>query len=634
MAFPLSPVVNWTEIDLSTIVPAVGTAVGAFVGNFNWGPIDDIMFIDNELTLIDRVFKPDNANFVDFFTAANFLAYTDSLRLVRSANTSVAKNATADTTGLIIKNEGYYIENYFNGEGSVGAFAARYAGDLGNSLRVSVCPSSNAFNAAMVATASSNTGNSTVVFSANAAADVGHSVKAGDFIKIGASDYFVEVLTVSSDGLNVTVNNSTLLSNVTANTVVGRWRYFESFGSAPSTSAYAASVNGINDELHVIVIDRQGKFSGQANTTLEKYSHVSKAIDAINSDGTSNYYRNVLFDKSRYVYWMDHIPEGTNWGSTANGITFTAVNKSDYFNLSGGVSSAPTIAQIMTSYDLFKYNDRIDVSLVMTAGHGTTVATYVINNITEYRKDAVAFVNTDKADVVNNAGNEVRDVSDYRNNLPSSSYSFGVIDNWKYQFDKYNNVYRWVPLDGDVAGLVARTEQERDAWWSPAGLNRGQIKNVTKIAWYSSKSHRDALYPIGINSIVSFPNEGTVLWGDKTLLSKPSAFDRINVRRLFIVLEKAISRAAKYTLFEFNDEFTRAAFINLVEPFLRDVQGRRGIQRFKVKCDETNNPPSVISRNEFVADIYILPNYSINFIQLNFIAVNNEAQFNTKIGQV
>jgi phage tail sheath protein FI len=273
---------------------------------------------------------------------------------------------------------------------------------------------------------------------------------------------------------------------------------------------------------------------------------------------------------------------------------------------------------------------------MLGASANSTRAVHLINNIAEFRKDCVVVLSPERADVVDNAtypGKEVQDIIAYRNTLPSSSYS--IIDSgWKYQYDKYNDLYRYVPLNGDVAGTMVRTDNVRDPWYSPAGLNRGQIKNVIRLAFTPNKAERDELYKNGVNPVVSFPGQGTVLFGDKTMLSKPSAFDRINVRRLFIVLEKAISTASKFTLFEFNDEFTRANFVNLVEPFLRDVQGRRGITDFRVVCDETNNTAEVIDRNEFIGDIFIKPARSINFIQLNFVAVRTGVDFSEVVGQV
>jgi phage tail sheath protein FI len=300
--------------------------------------------------------------------------------------------------------------------------------------------------------------------------------------------------------------------------------------------------------------------------------------------------------------------------------------------MTGGVDSVPTTADRVSSYvNKFADAEEIDISLVMAANASTTLAS-AIKDLVDSRKDCVGFVSPGLVDVVDNDQSEVSDITTYRNAIGSSSYM--VMDSgWKYQFDKYNNVYRWVPLNGDIAGLCVRTDFERDPWFSPAGFNRGQIKNIVKLAWNPTKAERDDLYKIGVNPVVSFPGEGIVLYGDKTLQSKPSAFDRINVRRLFIVLEKAIARAAKYSLFEFNDAFTRAQFVALVEPYLRDVQGRRGIYDFRVVCDETNNTPEVIDRNEFVGDIYIKPARSINFIQLNFIAVRTGVAFDEIVGK-
>ena len=272
-------------------------------------------------------------------------------------------------------------------------------------------------------------------------------------------------------------------------------------------------------------------------------------------------------------------------------------------------------------------------SLLVTGTGNSTIASYVISNIADSRKDCVAFISPEKADCVDNAGQEVTDIKAFRNGLTSSSYAF-LDSGYKYQYDKYFDVYRWIPLNGDIAGLCVRTDTERDPWFSPGGMNRGVIKNVIKLAWNPTKTNRDELYQVGINPVVSFPGEGTVLYGDKTMLSRPDAFDRINVRRLFITLEKAISRAARFSLFEFNDQFTRAQFVALVEPFLRDVQGRRGITDYRVVCDDTNNTAEIIDRNEFVGDIYIKPARSINFIQLNFVAVRTGVSFNEVVGSV
>jgi phage tail sheath protein FI len=282
----------------------------------------------------------------------------------------------------------------------------------------------------------------------------------------------------------------------------------------------------------------------------------------------------------------------------------------------------------MQGWQLFVDPEQIEVNLLI-AGQASAIASkYIIQNIAETRKDCIAFVSPERDVVVNNP-NVLDDILEWRNDMTFNvSSSYGALDSgWKYQYDQYNDVYRWVPLNADMAGLHARTDDTNDPWWAAGGLNRGQIKNVVKLSWNPGQTARDRLYQAGINPVTSFPGQGIVLFGNKTLLAKPSAFDRINVRRLFIVLEKAISRAARYFLFEFNDAFTRAQFKSMVEPYLRMVQGRRGVTGFKVVCDETNNTDYIVSTNQFVADIFIRPNYSAEFITLSFIATNNSALF-------
>ena len=420
------------------------------------------------------------------------------------------------------------------------------------------------------------------------------------------------------------------------------------FDSAPNTSPFVTSKTGsyvANDELHVVIIDDAGNFSnGVANTVLEKFAYVSKASDAKKTDGTSIYYKDVINAQSKYLYWGGHptanVNANTNWGLTTS-VVSANVAQNTFHTISGiatvstgssGVSDAPTDGNLDTSYDIFSNPESSDVSLLMSGATNTaTVPNYLIG-IAESRKDCMVFVSPKYADVVNNATPATSIVST-AGALTKSS--FAVMDSgWKYQYDKYNDVYRWVPLNGDIAGLCVRTDLERDPWFSPAGLQRGVIKNVIKLAWSPAKADRDTLYKAGVNPVVSFPGEGTILYGDKTLQNRPSAFDRINVRRLFIVLEKSIAKAARSSLFEFNDEFTRAAFVNLVEPYLRDIKGRRGIYDYKVICDTTNNTPEVIDQNNFVGDIYIKPARSINFIQLNFVAVRTGVSFEEIVGSV
>ena len=426
------------------------------------------------------------------------------------------------------------------------------------------------------------------------------------------------------------------------------FQWADQFDSTPNTSPFVTLKTGsyvANDEMHVVIIDDTGTFSGGvAGTVLEKFAYVSKASDAKNPDGSDNFYKNVINSRSKYLYWGGHptanVNANTNWGLvstvvSANGAQNTFHTISGIATVStgsSGVSDAPTDGNLDISYDLFSNPESSDVSLLMTGATNTaTVPNYLIS-IAESRKDCMVFVSPKYADVVNNATPATSIVST-AGALTKSS--FAVMDSgWKYQYDKYNDVYRWVPLNGDIAGLCVRTDLERDPWFSPAGLQRGVIKNVIKLAWSPAKADRDTLYKAGVNPVVSFPGEGTVLYGDKTLQNRPSAFDRINVRRLFIILEKSIAKAARSSLFEFNDEFTRAAFVNLVEPYLRDIKGRRGIYDYKVICDTTNNTPEVIDQNNFVGDIYIKPARSINFIQLNFVAVRTGVSFEEIVGSV
>jgi phage tail sheath protein FI len=401
------------------------------------------------------------------------------------------------------------------------------------------------------------------------------------------------------------------------------WQYSNQFNSVPGTSAYVSARGGADDEMHIIIVDADGAWTGTAGSILEKFSYVSKASDSKNSDNSTNYYKDIINNQSKYVVWLDH--SANDWGalSTTN---FTTLGSNVTYTLGGGADGSDiTAGNVQAGYQLFSNDELYDVSLIPM---GPTTDVGVVNTvigIAESRRDCVVFVSPPYTSVVN-ATNQSTNIITYRNQLTSSS--FAVLDSgWKYQYDRYNDKYRYVALNGDIAGLSARTDYIADPWFSPAGYNRGVIKNVVKLAYSPSKTDRDDLYKIGINPVVTFPGQGTLLFGDKTLLSRPSAFDRINVRRLFIVLEKAIATASKFQLFEFNDPFTRAQFRNLVEPFLRDVQGRRGITDFRVVCDETNNTGDIVDRNEFVADIYIKPARAINFIQLNFVATRTGVSF-------
>jgi len=632
MSFQLSPGTNVSEIDLTTVVPTVSTSTGAVVGQFNWGPVETRLLIDTEVKLVDRFGKPDSNTYLSFFSAANFLAYGNNLQTTRGANTGT-KNAVANTAAaapLQIKNEDVYEASYYAGQGDFGSFAARYPGALGNNLKVSVCGSANVFssNVTLQATATANTvsvGDLVINTTGNTAA----YARPGDYVKVGTNPY---VQVVSANATAIVIGSALTVAVTGPSTILRKWEYADQFDSAPGTSSYASGKSGVSDELHIIVLDEDGGITGVAGQVLEKYPFLSKGSDVKSNDGTSIYYPTVLFNSSKWIYWGDHDASGTNWGSTVTGTTFTDVTVAQRLSLTGGTDAPVSDGDLERGWDLYRNGDVVDVSLLIAGEADATVSTYIINNLAEVRKDCVAFVSPSRASVVNNIGSEADSVVSYRNSLPSSSYA--VMDsNWKYQYDKYNDTYRYLPLNGDIAGLCVRTDTTRDPWFSPAGFDRGQIKNVVKLAWNPIQSERDTLYKNGVNPVVTFPGDGTVLYGDKTLLSKPSAFDRINVRRLFIVLEKAIARASKFSLFEFNDEFTRAAFNAMVNPFLRDVQGRRGIFDYRVVADETNNTPEVIDSNRFVGDIYIKPARSINFIQLNFVAVRTGVSFDEIVGK-
>jgi hypothetical protein len=637
MAFQLSPGINTSEIDFTTVVPSAILTAGGFAGNFNWGPANEVTTITDETRLVARFSKPDNTNYEYWFSAANFLAYSGNLQVVRAANTTSTRNATANGTGILIENETDYTNNHETATNTAyGPFAARYAGALGNTVRVSICSSSQAFSSNLTSTDSMRANSlnylvdSTTVINVNGTADARANIVAGDLISIDNGSSFIRVASVNATAITIA---TALTANLALGTAITRkWQYADQFGVAPGTSEYASSKGGSNDELHVIVLDEDGKSSGTANTVLEKYAFLSKATDAISSEGNSNYYKNVINQLSQWVWWMGHQPGSTNWGTSAVSTTFDAIRSPFSASFGSGADGTIGTSEIITAYGKFSNADEVDISLLISGPGNLTTAVALIS-LAESRKDCMVFLSPPKSAVVNNAGNEATGIVSYRDTLSSSSYAT-MDSGYKYQYDKFNDVYRYVPLNGDIAGLCARTDSDRDPWYSPGGLSRGQIKNLIKLSYNPSKADRDALYVKGINPVVTFPGEGTVLFGDKTLLNKPSVFDRINVRRLFIVLEKSIARAARSSLFEFNDSFTRAQFVGIVEPFLRTVQGRRGITDFRVVCNETNNTPDIIDNNQFVGDIYIKPARTINFIQLNFVAVRTGVAFEEIVGQV
>lgn len=585
MAFQLSPGINVSEIDLTTVVPAVATTEGAIAGVFRWGPINERILVSSEIELVNRFGKPTNNNAETFFSAANFLSYSDALYVTRVVSDSAS---IASST----------------------IFEAAYPGELGNSIEVGYCDSASFAETQRADTLelepSATSG--VITTSANTGPDY---LSVGDVVLV--NDQALVVSTVGTPSEANTVFETTVTF---ANRYIGietyqsdfktQWGYASAFDSAPSSGS-----------VHVVAIDKDGGITGVAGSVLEVYSNLSLTAGARRYDGTSNYIDTVLELSSSFIR------------SKAT----SGMSGSGYENFSGGLDgdseSAISIGKLVAGYDLYQTSEVIDVSFIIQgATRGNVLANYLIDNIADKRKDCIVFITPDVTPGTYNAQDLVTAVSTLR----ASSYA--VVDSgYKYQYDKYNDVYRWVPMNGDIAGLCARTDDIRDPWFSPAGYSRGGIKNVVKLSLNPSRAERDLMYKNGINPVIVQPGQGTILFGDKTFLNQPSAFDRINVRRLFIVLEKAIAISAKATLFEFNDEFTRAQFKNLVEPYLRDVQGRRGIYDFKVVCDTTNNTPDIIDRNEFVGDIYVKPARSINFIQLNFVAVRTGVEFSEIVGQ-
>ena len=669
MGFQVSPGVEVKEVDLTNIVPAVSTTIGAVCGPFEKGPVSEITSISSEKQLVEVFGKPNANNFEYFFTAANFLQYSNSLRVVRTEST--LKNASSGGSGILIRNTLHYQEAFADGQGTHGTWSARTAGIHANGIKIDICDKNNFSEMSNKQTndASASAGDTTITMDAIDATDfaVGEVIEfysnaGGTVFAVGHEAQKYEITAVDTSGETITIRQlddpaaSGLIADLADDSYVKRyWRFADLFDTAPGTSEFATARGVLDDEIHIVVYDSSGRQTGfdndvageRLNSILETFAFVSKHPEATTPQGNSNYYPDVVYRDSKFVYWGDHptaaIDASGDWGqplssdlsvqgsSAFNKLT-TGVENVDRSTLANGTDDyAVTDGEQLTAYARFDDGEAVDVNLIMAAKATSTLATNLVT-IVEKRKDALVFISPERSDVVGvaDSNTQTTNVKNFFDLLPSTS--FAVFDSgYKYQYDRFNDVYRYVPLNGDIAGVTAYTESVADAFFSPAGFTRGQIRGAVKLAYEPNKDQRDTLYKARINPVNSFPGQGTVLFGDKTALAKPSAFDRINVRRLFIILEKAIATAAKFQLFEFNDEFTRAQFKNLVEPFLREIQGRRGITDFKVVSDESNNTGEVIDRNEFIADIFVKPTRSINFITLNFVAVRTGVAF-TEIG--
>lgn len=623
-SFLLSPGVQVTEKDLTSIVPAVSTSAGAYAGAFRWGPVMDPIKVPSEDELVSQFGAPNTDTAMSFFTAANFLSYANNLLVVRVDSVG-QKNAVATQTGGVAGLTATAPGSKYTTP-TVTISAPQTPGGIQATATATVVGGEIVGFTVTNPGSGYTTATATITDSTGSGAAATVQVATGG-IKINNANIY-DTNYVNGGGLvgefaakyPGSIGNSIKISMADSATYA-TWAYKDEFTSAPAAK-----------ELHIIVIDEDGMITKTPGAVLEKFPFCHKASDGRRDDGTNVYYKNVLNVSSRYVWWMDHPTGMVNWGSEDSpSITFTNLATPVTISLTGGSDDfAVTDGNLMNGFALFNNVETHDIRLIVVGKASATVATYVINNVAEARKDCVVFVSPQDINsgepIIGSTTQEAVRIVAYRNLLPSSSYA--VMDSgFKYQYDRYNDVYRWVPLNADVAGACARTDFTDDPWFSPGGYTRGQIKNVVRLAYNPDQVGRDTLYKSGVNPVVSFAGQGTILYGDKTLYAKPSAFDRINVRRLFIVLEKAIATAAKYQMFEFNDSFTRAQFRSMVEPFLRDVQGRRGVTDFRVKCDETNNTGTVIERNEFVADIFIKPARSINFVSLNFIAARSSVSF-------
>ena len=660
MAFQVSPGVQVQEIDATNVIPAVSSSTGAYCGYFGWGPAEQVTTIGSGKQLVDEFGEPAATDIAaeHFYPAAMFLDYGIDLKVVRIATTNMVNATTTSGQSLLIKNLTHYRDNYNTGAASVGNYAARYAGDLGNSLKIQVCGGANPYSQATVTT----TNGTSSLGGTSIEVTLGEKFIVGDIITAIGSDttrYKISAITFDSGttgAATVTLaqeDDSTqgLAAAVSSSANISReWEFARQFNKAPGTSTYASgrASAGANDEKHIIVLDEDGSITGTPNTILEKYEAVSKASDAKNDFGATNYYVTVIENQSDWVYWMDHSSTMTSAGSAAAGVTFGTGTLPDTLSFTNGADGRqPTTGQKITAWDThFGSAENQDISLMISGsnqaddGSGSAVETRAeatsyynqLMNIAEDRKDVVVFFSPISSDVVDSGVSGATNVKATADTLNGSSYAV-MSSNWLYVYDRYNDRYCYIPDNGAVAGLCARTDYTNDAWFSPAGFNRGQILGVTKLAFNPTQADRDILYRARVNPVVTFPGQGTLLFGDKTLISNEnSAFSRINVRRLFIVLEKAISTAAKFQLFEYNDSFTRANFRAAIEPFLRQVQGRRGIFDYQVICDETNNTSAVIDASQFVASIFVKPARAINFITLTFVASRSGVDFEEVYG--
>ena len=716
-----SPGIVVKEVDLTIgRVDPTAEGIGAIVGPFEKGPVNEPVLINNERELLNTFGSPyaNDNQFETWLVASSYLAYGGSLQVVRSDDTGfINAFAGAASTGPKIRSyEDYvnlgYDENILTGV----TVAARNPGSWGNGMKVAIIDSKadqilSGFSTTSLdgvtvgmGVTQSMQGRVSVGLGTTSSLDgylkgiiteVGtgqisvkvleHVSAAGTATQVdyqpGGTYAFAKasVLGIHTAGVNTAFSTATGTTQqdwfdnqtiaVNSNTSIS----WNTLADRPGTSVYAEDKGARFDEVHVVVFDADGDVTGNAGTILEKHVSLSKATDAEFSAGAPSYWRKYTAENSQYIF-AGGAPAGLSttgftsgtfdaatdngWDQPASGVQFagtgnqllTFAGGKNY----GGISTVTSegalsagVGDLASGYDLFMNTEEYSINFVLMGGAGyertsaQALASKVIN-VADTRKDCVAFVSPCRSEMLTTSGNGYTvkaastitdNVLDFYAPIPSSSY--GVLDSgYKYMYDRFNDTFRYVPLNGDVAGMCARNDATNFPWFSPAGTARGAILNAVKLAYNPGRKQRDALYSARINPVIFSPGAGIILFGDKTGFGKSSAFDRINVRRLFIFLEDAISAAAKDFLFEFNDEITRTNFVNIVEPFLRDVQSKRGIFDYVVICDETNNTPDIIDANEFIADIYIKPARSINFIGLTFIATRTGVAFEEVIGSV
>ena len=639
----LSPGVVIQERDLTLgSIETVEVNVGAIAGAFAKGPVNKPVRISSESELLSKFGEPNDSNYETWFAASSFLAYGGVLDVVRASGASL-KTANVGGTSLTINSVEDYEGNYYDGT-AAWDYASRSVGSVGNSIKVVVIDSGA--NQRLTLSGSfvgSVTAGSTIQTTTGSKSAYVHYVSGTtvDIIWISGGAWTTTDLVDDGSNPDLSIVSAVHWYDAQMITPTLNWNQV---APQPGTSVHVAERGGSNDEMHIVVVDVDGGVTGTPNTVLEKFLYVSKASDGKSAEGSLVYYPEVILNQSNYIYWGSHDNEEI-WDVSGNAFAnasnvggdsttaFDILGEKEYTMSGGADDFTLTQAEIIAGYDYFADPETVQIDyLIMGGGGASEVESKAKANklisIVNSRKDCVAFISPDKSNVVgvSDSGTQTTNIVDFFDTFASTSYA--VFDSgWKYLYDRFADKYRWIPCNGDVAGLCASTTASGDPWFSPAGLNRGGIRNAIKLAYSPKKTERDSLYQKRINPITSLPGQGIVLFGDKTALASPSAFDRINVRRLFLVIEKTIGNAAKGVLFELNDEFTRNNFNNVVEPYLRDIQARRGITDFLVVCDSSNNTPDLIDKNEFVAEIYIKPARSINFITLTFVATRTGVSF-------